>query len=334
VLGPVDSSSLGVTISHEHALIDLRCLFEPPRHPTRLYLADAPVTRELRRALEDEPYQSRDNLVLDDEEVAAGELIAFRDAGGRTLIDLTVEGLGPRPEALRRLSHRTGLHIVAGCGIYRAIAHADWVRAASFAGLRDRFVGWAKEGLPGTSIRPGLFGEIGTSSPIHEDELKVLRATGQAQLATGLSINVHAALWQREGNRILDILEEEGVQPERVAISHLDELLDFDYHRTLAQRGAWLGYDTFGSEFRFGDEREPTDAERIHHLQRMLDAGWAEQILLSQDVCNKLHLRHFGGRGYAHLLTDIVPKLREGGVDERTIYRLLVTNPARFLSGG
>lgn len=334
MLGPLDSGSLGIALTHEHALIDLRCLFEPPTDPKRRYLAEAPITADLRVILEDEPYQCKDNLLLDDESLALAELNAFQQAGGRTLVDLTVEGIAPRPESLRRLSHRSGLNIVAGAGVYRAIAHPDWVKHSSVDSLRDRFVSWAKHGLPGTDIRPGLYGEIGTSSPIHEDEVKVLRAVARAHLETRLSINVHAALWRREGNRILDILEEEGVSPNRVAISHLDELLDYDYHRSLAERGAWLGYDTFGSEFRFGNEREPTDMERIDHLLRMLADGWGDLILLSQDVCNKLQLRHFGGKGYAHLLTDIAPRLRQRGIDDATIDQLLVANPARFLSGG
>ena len=123
VLGPIDPADLGTTLAHEHALIDLRCLLEPPHDPEMQWLVDRPVDAGSRIALQERPYASKDNLMLQSEEHAALELQAFRDAGGQGLIDLTVDGIGPDASALRRLATRTGLHIVAGVGIYRAIAH-------------------------------------------------------------------------------------------------------------------------------------------------------------------------------------------------------------------
>ncbi|HYS02498.1 MAG TPA: phosphotriesterase-related protein, partial [Candidatus Eisenbacteria bacterium] len=139
----------------------------------------------------------------------------------------------------------------------------------------------------------------------------------------------------REGPRILDILAAEGVDLRRVALSHMDELLDYDYHCALAVRGAFLSFDTFGSEFHFADEdaREPTDRERLAALLRLLAAGWAGQILLSQDVCTKLQLTRNGGKGYAHVLRSVVPALEASGVSAETIHELLVDNPRRFLAG-
>lgn len=335
VLGPVDPRDLGVTLAHEHALIDLRCLLDRPRESEMQWLVDRPVDAGSRLALQDRPYASKDNLMLDSEEAAAIELQAYKDAGGQALIDLTVDGIGPNASALRRLASRTGLHIVAGVGIYRAVAHPVWVRAAGVADIVDHFVRRLQVGFDGTNVRGGVLGEIGTSSPLHPDEIKVLRAAAQAHRETGVPINVHPAIWHREGPRILDILAADGVDLRRVALSHMDELLDYDYHCSLAVRGAWLSFDTFGSEFHFVDEgaREPTDTERLAALLRLLEAGWAGQILLSQDVCTKLHLTRYGGKGYAHLLRSVVPALQASGIGAETIRELLVENPRRFLSG-
>lgn len=335
VLGPIDPSQLGTTLAHEHALIDLRCLLEPPRDSDLHWLVDRPVDAGSRLALQDRPYASKDNLMLDSEEDAARELQAFKDAGGRALIDLTVDGIGPNAGALRRLATRTGLHIVAGVGIYRAIAHPVWVRAAGPADIADHFIRRLQVGFDGTDIRGGVIGEIGTSSPLHEDEIKVLRAAARAHRDTGVPINVHPAIWHREGPRILDILAADGVDLRRVALSHMDELLDYDYHCSLAVRGAWLSFDTFGSEFHFADEgaQEPTDTQRLAALLRLLHAGWAGQILLSQDVCTKLQLTRYGGKGYAHVLRNVVPALEASGVGADTIHELLVDNPRRFLAG-
>jgi phosphotriesterase-related protein len=120
-----------------------------------------------------------------------------------------------------------------------------------------------------------------------------------------------------------------------VALSHLDENLDPAYHLAIARRGAYLEFDTFGSECAFAEDdlREPCDEERIAALLRLLDAGYERQMLLSQDVCTKMHWTRMGGRGYAHLLRIVVPALRARGVPESSLTTMLVANPARLLSG-
>lgn len=335
VRGPIAPEALGVTLAHEHLLLDLRALWDEPETQERRRLAETPITATSRGDWVGNPYESRDNLLLDDEQAAVSELELYARAGGRSLIDLTVDGLDPKPQALRRISERTGVQIVAGTGVYRSVAHPPWVTSASVEELAARFVTAIEAGIAGTDVRAGVLGELGTSSPILPDEIKVLRAAARAHFRTGIPINVHPAIFHREGPRILDILQAEGVDLRRVALSHMDEQLDYDYHCSLAVRGAWLSFDTLGSEEVYGaDEREPTDEERVAALLGLLEAGWAGQILLSQDVCTKLQLTRFGGNGYAHVLRTIVPRLRRAGVDQATIEELLVANPRRYLTGG
>jgi len=334
VCGPIEPDTLGVTLGHEHLLIDLRELWDEPATDERRALAQAPITLQSRATWAQNPYESRDNLLIDDEDAAVEELRAFAQAGGRSLIDMTVDGLDPKPEALRRISQRSGVQILMGTGVYRAFAHPPWVAGMTVDELAARFAGAIQVGINGTDVRAGLLGELGTSSPILPDEVKVLRAAARAHFKTGVSINVHPAIFHREGPRILDVLEAEGVDLRRVALSHMDEQLDHDYHRSLAGRGAWLSFDTLGSEETFGpNAKEPTDDQRVDALLRLLDAGWSGQILLSQDVCTKLQLLRFGGKGYSHVLTAIVPRLRAAGLGQATISELLVDNPRRFLTG-
>ncbi len=333
VTGPIEPQQLGVTIAHEHLFIDLRCLFDDASDPRSRSIAEQPVHAVPRDELAYRPYRSRDNLLLDDPATAAEELLAFREAGGRSVVDLTVEGIAPEPERLERLSAETGVQIVAGAGVYIARAHPEWVHREPIDAIADRFIQAARDGIGGTSVKAGVLGELGTSSPIEPDEIKILRAAARAQHATGLSINVHCALWAREGLQVLDILAEEDVDLHQVALSHMDELLDYDYHCALAERGAWLSFDTWGSSFDFGEHREPTDTQRLEHLLRMIPAGFGGQILLSHDACTKLNLRRYGGNGLSHLLTDVIPRLERAGVTATMIDDLLVANPRRYLSG-
>jgi phosphotriesterase-related protein len=355
VRGPVPPDALGMTLVHEHLLCDLRALWHAPPddRPDLLRLVDADPTIRHRGPLCADPYVCRPNLLLDDPALAIEEIGYFRDAGGGTLVELTTAGLGPRPAGLRRISQASGVHIVAGCGWYRRVTSPPGLEDPE-AVLAERLLRAVVDGFPASAggadaadaaggtareapIRPGIIGEIGTGDPIHPDEAKALRAAARVQRQTGLAIAVHLALWGRQGEAALDILEAAGADPTRVLLCHLSEQPDAaGYHRALLARGACLGFDTFGAEYSLdgAGRRLATDEERLGGLVRLLDAGYVGQVFVSQDVCERLQLRAYGGYGYAHLLTTIRPRLRRAGVDDATIDRLLRANPARLLTVG
>lgn len=335
VLGPIHPDALGKTLSHEHLQLDLTCLWHQPQDAARAYLVDAPVSADLYAALKQDPYHSLDNLRLDNLAIAGEELSLFRKAGGGTVLDLSTATIGPYPDALAQLSRETGVHIVAGTGYYVRRAHPDWLKDASWEDLAEKMLQDVEAGFPGTGVRAGILGELGTSSPIHPDELKVLKAAVSVQRRHPIAINVHLAIFGFEGLRVLDFLEQEGADLSRVVLSHLDENLDPDYHQALAERGVFLEFDTFGSECRFSEDAvaEPEDGERLAALERLADRH-LHQLLLSQDICTKMQWHAFGGKGYDHILTSILPALRDRGFREQDIEMLMEKNPARLLAGG
>jgi phosphotriesterase-related protein len=335
VVGDLEPANLGVTLAHEHLLLDLSCLWRKPANPNRLWLVDAPVTVALHPALDLDPYHCRDNLRLDDFEQALSDLEAFRLAGGRSLVDLSTRTIGPYPAGLRALAQQSGVNVIAGTGFYVRAAHPGWLSEAPQERVEEEMLQDLLEGFDGTGVRAGVIGELGTSSPVHPDEEKVLRAAARVQARTGVGINVHLTLFATEGETVLRTLELAGADLTRVALSHLDETLDDGYHRRLAERGCFLEFDTWGSECHFTDrgQREPTDRERLEALERLAEAGFLGQILLSQDVCTKMQRRVHGGRGYDHLLTSIAPCLGRRGFTDADLRVLLVDNPARFLTG-
>ena len=335
VRGPIAAQELGVTLMHEHLFIDLSFLRDEPAADWQKPLVDAEITLENRGLLQVDPYVNRQNLVLDDLELAIAELKPYGQLGGASVVDLTTTGIQPQPERLREVSERTGVHIVAGCGYYTQRSHPPLVASLSEAELLERLLGEITGGLGGTDVRPGIIGEIGTGSPIHPDEAKVLRVAAAAQASSGLAINVHVAIFRREALAALDVLESAGADLSRVVISHLDEQPDTAYHRAVLERGAYVEYDTFGSESYFdGDgSAEPSDRERMDCLVELLDAGFGDRLLIAHDVCTKVQLLKYGGFGYGHILRSIVPRLRRRGVDEATVRKLLVENPARVLAG-
>src|SRR5262249_21774082 len=158
--------------------------------------------------------------------------------------------------------------------------------------LTDQLEGWVREGMYETDVRAGVLGELGTVSSIRPFEERQLRAAARVQRSTGVAIDVHPQLKEHEHLRILDILEEGGAAPTRAATSPADTLREPDWHARIAERGALLSFDTFGSEFTYESDgsREPLDRERIECLVPLIDAGRADQLLISHDVCTRLQL--------------------------------------------
>ena len=348
VLGPVAADDLGPTLIHEHLQIDLWPWFDAPaadatgaeRAIADLRVADDPTVMASVRA---DPFAVRDNLVLDDTGRAVAELAPFAAAGGRTIVDLTLDEIGRDPGALRDIALRTGLNVVMGCGHYVGRAHPAALAGLSEEAVRDEIVRDLLEGVvvrdvagrPTTErVRAGVIGEIGTSDPIEPREAGVLRAACAAQRETGRTLVVHLDPWGRAGHAVLDACEAAGVALDRVVLAHLDPSLpDHAYHRSLAARGAWVSYDIWGDEDAYGARGMPTDDLRIAGVLVAHMDGWEDRLLVSQDVCLKSQLRAFGGPGYAHLLADIAPRLEAAGMDPLEVEALLVDNPRRALTG-
>jgi phosphotriesterase-related protein len=348
VLGPVAASDLGITSAHEHLHVDLSCWFDPPAEgdAEAARLAGSRVRADdpaLMAAVRANPFAVHDNLRLDDEDLVARDMIRFREAGGRTIVDLTTDELGRDPAALQRLAGRTGVNVVMGCGHYIGRSHPPGLAERGVAALAAGMIRDLTEGVevygdegPGR-VRAGAIGEIGTSDPIEAAERTVLEAACRAQLATGTGLYVHLDPWGRAGHAALDICEESGVSPERVVLCHMDPSLvggDLSYARSLALRGAWVSIDICGDEDAYGGRGMPSDAQRVAAVRAAFDEGWGDRLILAQDVCLKSQLHAFGGRGYDHLLTGIAPALRAVGLPEQAVVELLVDHPRRVLVGG
>jgi phosphotriesterase-related protein len=331
VLGPIDASELGPTTMHEHLLSDLRLWSRPsaesPPDGDRVHPG---VLGYLRWNALSMP----DNLLLDDPDEAIAELQALRAAGGRALVDLTLEGMGRRLEELPRIAGESGVTICVGCGWYVEEAQPDWVRGADEDRLAEHMIAELNDGIGDTGIRPALIGEIGTNHPPTEREWRVLRAAARAGVETGAAVNVHLSWRGADGVAVLEALVAAGMAPERVILSHMDERLDRGYHMAVAEAGAVLEYDTFGSDFLYGTPaaRNPSDAERLDMAAWLLSEGYGDQLVVACDTWTKANLRRNGGYGYEHLFKRIVPALTDYcGADAATVERILVGNPRRLL---
>ena len=306
VRGPVDPSQLGFTLPHEHTQIAL------------WHVQDRWDYWELTR----------------DEPVILEELRGYRDAGGTALVDVTLPGVGRDPAWLRRLSERSGLHLVMGGGWYRTAYYPPeaMIDRRSTDSLAEELVAEATTGVDDTGIRIGIIGEIGTDKPwVTPAEERVHRAAARASRRTGLAITTHGVM-SDVGAAQLTIFEDEGADPGRVVIGHADSYPVLDHYLSLIARGASIEFDFLGMSFtpteRHGEGRI------VDLLLELLHRGHADRVLLSQDVCHNSQLRRYEGSGYTYLHTTFLPRLREAGVSQAEIDRLTIENPRRILTIG
>ena len=306
VLGPVDPAELGWVLPHEHTAIAL------------WHIPNRWDYWELRR----------------DEPVIVEELAAFRAAGGGTVVDLTLDGVGRDPEWLAGLARATGLHVVMGAGWYRGAHYPAeaLVDRRSVDALTDLIVRDATIGVGDTGIRAGIIGEIGTDKPwLSAQEERVHRAAARAARRTGLAITTHA-VQSTVGIDQLDVFAAEGADLSRVVIGHADSNPSLAYHLAIVERDATVEFDFLGMAF--------TPLERhgegslVDILRELLARGHVERILLSQDVCHDGQLRRYGGTGYTYLAEAFLPRLRSAGVSEEEIRTMTVDNPRRLLTIG
>jgi len=335
VLGPMDAERCGICLVHEHVLFDLRCYQQDG--------SDAgPLSIEQLGAARRDFSRFPDNMVLDDVQLAKDELRQYVDFGGRSIVDgtpigLRLKGAGTHPLALRALAEATGLNIIASCGYYVESSHPPEVASASVGQLADIMISEIIDGIDGTDVKAGMIGEIGLSQPIRPNELRVLQAACQAQLATGVGLQIHPyfGAHSRIAPEATRFILREGVDPRKVSICHMDGNMRIDYQRRVLDMGVSIQFDNFGLETYFDSldfNHNCHDSQREAGLVALLDLGYEDQVMLSHDVCTKVQLVRYGGYGYAHLLRDILPSLRHRGLDDRTLNRILMDNPREFLA--
>lgn len=333
VQGPIPAAGMGITLPHEHILNDCRCWWHQPKEPERQHLATSRLHMGILGELRMDPFVNLDNCALDDEPLAVAELLAFAQAGGRTVVDPTCRGIGRNPEALVRIAQATGLRIVMGSGYYLESSHPPEVARMSADDIADEIVAEALVGIDG--VRIGLIGEIGVSGDFTAAEEKSLRGAVRAQARTRLPLMVHLPGWYRHGLKVLDIVEEEGGDLAHTVLCHMNpSFADPAYQEACAVRGAFIEYDMIGMDYWYADQEVqcPSDEETAAAIVDLVRRGFGHKVLLSQDVFLKMMLTRYGGFGYAYVLRHYVPRLRRHGLTDAEIDRLLVANPRRVFA--
>lgn len=296
VLGDIGSDDLGICYSHEHLITN------PPA-----------VQRD------------RD-LELGSYECSLRELNTFKENGGTLLVEASTLDYGRDPAGMARMSKEAGVPVVAVTGFNKAAYFPLWVETTPLNAIADKLIRDVAEGMDGGPHRAGHVKSGGSYNFIHALEEKTTRAVARAHKETGAPVWLHTEAGTM-GMEMLDILEGEGVDLAHVVVGHCDRNADPYYHRQLASRGAYVQFDGVGKVKYY------PDSVRVDCIKKMIEGGFAEQLLISGDMGRASYLAGYGGGpGFAFIIRTFIPRLLDEGIAPETIDQIFKRNPVKWLS--
>ncbi|MBR7837463.1 hypothetical protein KDL01_29560 [Actinospica durhamensis] len=312
VLGPVSAAELGVVAVHE-ALLSVV--------PGAQYAFDVTLDRA---------------AIF---EALAARLREFRASGGGTVVDRTGLFHGRDVRLYQALARATGVHIVASTGqgpeamlggyflTPQTNPPTPWP-AEKFAEL---FAAEVTEGMVVPRVErlgpAGLVATAATRSGMTATDESLLRGAARAALATGVPVS---HLFGADAVRELEIALDERLPADRVVIGGLDrtDAVAAGAPLEIARGGAYVALDHIGST----DEAYLTGAERVALVLELVRAGFGDRVLLSSSATGVAKGHDGNDVAFGHVLTRFVPQLRDAGLSEADVQRIVVDNPRELLS--
>ncbi len=301
--GPIDSPQLGFTLMHEHVFVRSQGVQE-----------SFPSVWDEEREIEN----------------ARAKLAELPEIGVRTLVDLSVLGLGRDIPRLRRAAGGAAVNVIVATGLYtyNELPHYFHNRDADV--MADLFVKDITEGIQGTNVKAAII-KCATDGPgVTPGVEKVLRACARAHRRTGVPISTHTHVGTKRGLDQQRIFEEEGVDLGRIVIGHSGDSEDLDYLQQLMKKGSYIGMDRFGVDVYLSTEK------RVAVIAKLCELGYANQMVLSHDAScyfdwypQEAMRQAVPNWHFKHISNDVLPALRAAGVTDEQITQMTVGNPRR-----
>ncbi|WML60259.1 phosphotriesterase-related protein [Neobacillus sp. PS2-9] len=319
VTGPIPVDKLGKTLIHEHFI------FGYPGFQGDVTLG---------------PFKEEEFL-----EAAIAVARQIQSFGVQTVVDPTPNECGRDPLFLKKVSEATGLQIICATGYYYegegAPPYFKFRQALGTAEeeIYEMYKKEISEGIAGTGVKPGIIKLASSKDQITEYEKMFFRAAARVQKETGIVILTHT----QEGTMGPDqarMLIELGADPSKIIIGHMCGNTNPEYHKEVMDQGVRIGFDRFGIQGMVG---APFDQERVATLMDLLDAGYEDQILLAHDsvniwlgrppIMNEQVMKIMENWHPGHIFENILPTLRENGVTETQIDKMLGRNAEALFTG-
>jgi predicted metal-dependent phosphotriesterase family hydrolase len=237
--------------------------------------------------------------------------------------------------ATKKMAEETGVNVILGVGHYfDQYFDVDWFERNSTDQIAEYLVADLTDEIPGTGVRAGFVGEVASDLPyITAREERSFRAAGRAAARTGVMVSTHAPTFPTAETQI-DILTQEGVAPERIVIGHTDTVKSLQYSVDLLKRGVYIEYDCMMAVKSGGAVAEHELARRIEYVRELVEMGYADRIMLSQDVSQRSHQAAQGGPGLTFIFEEFAEAAIAAGIDPEVLRKMSTDNPRRALFGG
>jgi phosphotriesterase-related protein len=309
VRGPVDASSLGPTLMHEH-----------------IFVMSTEIVQNF-----PETWGNEEQRI----EQAVTRLRQLEAHGIRSLLDLTVLGLGRYIPRIAKIAEQVNVNIMVATGLYvmEAVPFYFYHRGPGTALggpeiMVEMFVRDIEEGIGETGVRAAALKCAIDAAGMTRDVERVTRAVAQAHLVTGVPISTHTN--GSQGDLQQRVLADEGVDLGRVVIGHSNDTDDISYLEELIENGSYLGMDHFGID-------AVSFEDRVSLVATMCERGYADRMVLSHDaVCftdiyDLSVVEQWPNWNYNHISEDVIPALKQRGVTDAQIETMLVVNPREIL---
>jgi phosphotriesterase-related protein len=302
VKGWVDASEIGITLIHEHIVIDWIGSDSTGYHR---WNRDSVVERIL-------PFL---------QEIAG--------SGCKTFIDCTPAYLGRDPFVDQRLSELSGLNIIISTGYYGAMNDKYVPRHAWTETSEQLSERWLKEwnkGIDESGIRPGIIKiAVRRDTILSELHTKIVEAAALAHLKSGLTIVSHTGIGERAFEQ-LEILKKYGVSPEAFVWTHAQGGTKEDQIRA-AKSGAWISLDNVNSD----------TASLLSYVEMLINLkknNLLNKVLISHDSGWYTVGEPVGGaiRPYTDIFNYLLPEMRKNGFTNEEITLIMEKNPQEAYS--
>jgi len=275
-------------------------------------------------------------LWMDDEEASTAEALLYKYAGGGALVDAQPAGAGSMPEALRRVSKRTQVKIIASTGFHKRVFYPEnhWLFTLDERALIERFaadvaLGIAVDAEGGTrrcGVKAGVVKCALDETGLCGASMRLFRAAAGAAVQTGAPILVHT----EDGAHAVELtrfMADLGVPAHRLILCHVERSLwPTEQKLEVARTGAYLECDTIARVHCH------SDADGARFLKLLCDEGYEDSILLGLDTTRR-RMKSYGAQtGLDYILSDYLPLLRKTGLSDLQIHKFCVENPARALA--
>ena len=284
----------GYTLMHEHIFIDLSGI------------------------------KKLDDCRLDCKNETIEEFKKLYENGVRNITEVTNIGMGRDVNYIKEVSEKSGINVICATGFYKEPFYPEFVYEKNEKELSEIMKNDILKGIDGTDIKAGIIGEIGSSKDIiTETELKVFKSAIITHLETGVPITTHTSLGTM-GHEQVRLFKEYKVNTDKIVIGHVDLSGNVEYILEMLYNGVYVEFDTIGKNNYLPDDI------RIEMLKEIEKRKLIDRVFLSMDITRKSNMEYKGGIGYSYIFNVFIPKLKEAGIKENSIEKMLKINPQNF----